>query len=62
MAVALQSGSRCQKRPAAPDESEASELEDTQTPTTGQADGTPAKRKRKRRKKKKNKQMKEAME
>lgn len=54
--AAPHSSSRCEKRAAASEESEATEMDDTQTPAAGEADSTPGKRKRKRKKKKKMKE------
>lgn len=55
------SPSICEEKPAASDESEASEGEDTQAPAAEEADSAPGKRKRKRkRKKNKKKKMTEA--
>lgn len=50
--------SRCEKRPADPPESEASEIDEAVTPAAEEAGSTPGKKKRKRRRKKK--MMKEA--
>lgn len=56
------SPSTCEEKPAASEESEASEMDDTGTPAAGEADSAPGKRKRKRKRKKKKKKMKEATE
>lgn len=45
--------SRCEKRPVAPEESEASEVEEAVTPAAKEAGSAPGMKKRKRKRKKK---------